>query len=280
MTRWSLWPCGGNQGFGFHVVVQGACWLTSAGEEPLPLRAGDVVLLASGKEHKLADEPATPAVTFRLDDAGHPGSLLGHQNLAGEGARTVLLSGAYRLEPLAPHPLLATLPDLVYLPSRRRLGLHAAVDLLGAEVEQQEPGAEAIVSSLVDTLLIYILRAWLEDHPTGWSRAMADPAIGPILSRVHRDPAFPWTVDQLAAEAGLTRATFTRRFTALIGEPPLAYVTRWRMTTAARLLRKQDAPLAAVARQVGYTSEFAFAEAFKRHYGQAPGRYRQATDPA
>jgi transcriptional regulator GlxA family with amidase domain len=226
----------------------------------------------------------TPAVMFRVGDTGHPGSLLGHQHLAGTGAGpgegTVLLSGAYRLDPLVPHPLLATLPDRVYLPSRRRPGLHAAIDLLGTEVEQQEPGAEAIISSLVDTLLIYILRAWLEAHPTGWSRALADPAIGPSLSRVHRDPARPWTVGQLAAEAGLTRATFTRRFTALIGEPPLTYVTRWRMTTAARILREQDVPLASVARQVGYTSEFAFAKAFKRHYGQAPGYYRRAAKSA
>jgi len=270
---------GDNQGFGFHVVVQGACWLMGAAEEPTALRAGDVVLMASGNEHTLADQPSTPAVTFRIRDSGHPGSLLGHQHLTGAGsdpgAGTVLLSGAYRLDPLVPHPLLATLPDRVYLPGRRRTGLHAAVDLLGAEVEQQAPGAEAIVSSLVDALLIYILRAWLEAHPTGWSRALADPAIGLSLGGIHRDPARPWTVRQLAAEAGLTQATFTRRFTALTGEPPLTYVARWRMTTAARILRQQDVPLAVVARQVGYTSEFAFAKAFKRHYGQAPGHYRR-----
>jgi AraC-like DNA-binding protein len=213
--------------------------LSAAARKAAKGRAGDVVLLASGKEHALADQPSTPAVTFRLSDTGHRG-WLGHQHLAGAG--TILLSGAYRLDPLVPHPLLATLPDLVYLPSRRRPGLHAAVDLLGTEVEQQEPGAEAIVSSLVDTLLVYILRAWLEAHPTGWSRALADPAIGPALDRVHRDPARPWTVEQLAAEAGLPRATFTRRFTALTGEPPLTYVTRWRLATAAQVLRQRDDP--------------------------------------
>lgn len=269
---------GGNRGFGFHVILQGTCWLVNADEQPLALRSGDVVLLASGKDHTLADDPTTPSVTFRLDHEHHA-SPIGHQRLAGAaaGAETVLLSGAYRLEPRRPHPLLATLPDLVHLPHRRRHGLHAALDLLGAEVEEQEPGAEAIISSLVDTLLIYILRAWHEDHPTGWSRALADPVIGPSLNRIHRYPARSWTVEQMGAEAGVSRATFTRRFTALIGEPPLSYLTRWRMTTAARILRQQDAPLSAIARSIGYTSEFAFAKAFKREYGLAPGNYRRTT---
>jgi AraC-like DNA-binding protein len=267
---------GGNQGFGFHVVLHGTCWLTSTAEPPLELHTGDVVLLTSGREHVLANDPATPAVTFRLEDE-RKASRIGHQHIAGSpvGARTVLLSGAYRLEPRRPHPLLATLPDLVYLPNRRRQGLHTAVDLLGVEVEEQQPGADAIVASLVDALLVYILRAWQEEHPTSWSRALTDPSIGPTLHRIHQDPARSWTVEQLSVEAGLSRATFGRRFTALVGEPPLTYLTRWRLTTAARLLRQQDAPLSAVAHQVGYTSEFAFAKAFKREYGLAPGSYRR-----
>ncbi|MCK9895828.1 AraC family transcriptional regulator [Frankia sp. AgB32] len=267
---------GGNQGFGFHVVLQGTCWLTRADEPPLELRPGDVAMLTSGGEHVLADDPAGPAVAFRMNP-GQQTRRIGHQHLAGSpsGARTVLLSGAYRIDPRRPHPLLATLPDLVHLPNRRRHGLHTAVDLLGAEVEEQEPGAEAIISTLVDALLVYILRAWQEDHPTGWSRALTDPAIGASLHRIHQDPARAWTVAQLAAEAGLARATFARRFTALVGEPPLTYLTRWRLTSAARLLRQRNAPLSAVACQVGYTSEFAFAKAFKREYGLAPGAYRR-----
>ncbi len=269
---------GGNQGFGFHVVLQGTCWLTRADEPPLTLGPGDVVLLTSGREHVLADNPTTPAVTFRTDH-DRPARRIGHQHLAGSpsGARTVLLSGAYRIDPRRPHPMVATLPDLVHLPNRRRHGLHTAVDLLGTEVEEQEPGAEAIITTLVDALLVYILRAWQEDHPTGWSQALTDPAVGPSLHRIHQDPARSWTVEQLGAEAGLSRATFARRFTALVGEPPLTYLTRWRLTTAARMLRQRDLPLSAVAHHVGYTSEFAFAKAFKREYGLAPGAYRRLT---
>jgi AraC-like DNA-binding protein len=271
---------GDNQGFGFHVILQGTCWLTRTSEPPLALRSGDVVLLTTGRQHVLADDPATPPVTFRLNHE-RSARRIGHEHVAGSegGARTVLLSGAYRLEPRRPHPLLATLPDLVHPPHRRRQGLHAAVDLLGAEVEERDPGAEKIIASLVDALLVYILRAWQEDHPTGWSRALTDPAIGPSLRLIHDDPARSWTVEQLGAAVGLSRATFARRFTALVGEPPLAYLTRWRLTTAARMLRQRDVPLSAVARQVGYGSEFAFAKAFKREYGVAPGAYRRLSHP-
>jgi AraC-like DNA-binding protein len=267
---------GGNQGFGFHVVVQGGCWLTGDGEPPRALRAGDVVLLAGGAEHALADAPATRPVTFRLDGEPRPGSI-GHRHVTGSaaGAHTVLLSGAYRLVSGRPHPLLAALPAVVHLPDRPRPGLHGAVELLVAEVEDQRPGAEAIVSALVDALLVYILRAWHEDHPSGWSRALADPAIGPALRLVHEDPARPWTVQRLGAEVGLSRATFARRFAALVGEPPLSYLTRWRLTTAARVLRQQDVPLSTVARRIGYSSEFAFAKAFRREYGISPGAYRR-----
>jgi AraC-like DNA-binding protein len=107
--------------------------------------------------------------------------------------------------------------------------------------------------------------------------ALADPAVGAVLARMHEDPARPWTVATLAAEAGLSRAAFARRFSVLLGEPPIAYLTRWRMTRAQTMLRAGNAPLSAVAREVGYESPFAFAKAFKRFTGQSPGRYRTGT---
>jgi len=128
-------------------------------------------------------------------------------------------------------------------------------------------------------LLLYILRAWFDEQPmevtTGWAAALNDPATTAALRAIHRDPAHPWTVATLAAEAGLSRAPFARRFNDLVGQPPLTYLTWWRMITAGRLLRASDASLNVVAGQVGYTSEFAFANAFKRSYGVAPGRYRR-----
>ncbi|MFD4181605.1 helix-turn-helix transcriptional regulator, partial [Rhodococcus sp. NPDC058514] len=139
--------------------------------------------------------------------------------------------------------------------------------------------SDGIVPALIDSLLLYILRAWLETQPSadakGWAAALADAAVAPALAAIHGDPAAPWSVESLAARAGLSRAAFARRFTTLVGEPPMAYLTRWRMTAAARLLRESDAPLSAVAGRAGYGSEFAFAKAFKREYGLAPGSYRR-----
>jgi transcriptional regulator GlxA family with amidase domain len=124
---------------------------------------------------------------------------------------------------------------------------------------------------------VYLLRAWLTEQRNageGWARALYDPTVGGALALIHRDPARPWSVASLAHAVGVPRATFSRRFTALTGRSPIAYVTDWRMSVAARLLRQQRIPLREVARQVGYDSEFAFARAFKRAIGQPPGRYR------
>jgi AraC-like DNA-binding protein len=178
--------------------------------------------------------------------------------------------------------LLNDLPEIVHLPAR--LGHHpelrAAVELLGGELQKFRLGGDAVVPALLDVLLLFVLRSWFEDQPeqdkaTGWAAALRDPAITAALGGIHSDPARAWTVEELGAHAGLSRATFARRFTALIGQPPLTYLTWWRMTTATRLLRDSDAPLSTVAQRVGYTSEFAFANAFKREFGVAPGKYRK-----
>jgi AraC-like DNA-binding protein len=194
----------------------------------------------------------------------------------------VTLCGAYQLDPARAHPLLTGLPEIVHLPARpgHRPELRAAVDLLGGELGQRRPGADAIVPALLDTLLLYILRAWLEEQSahgtgTGWAAALRDPAITAALDSIHRDPAAPWTVERLGIQAGLSRAAFARRFTALVGQPPLTYLTWWRMTIAAHMLHDSDAPLSTVAKKAGYGSEFAFAAAFKRQYGTAPGKYRR-----
>jgi AraC-like DNA-binding protein len=265
---WSL-KFGGRRGFGFHVVVRGECLLLRYDADPLPLHTGDVVLMPGGAVHALADAPGTA-----------PRDLVIHRRIdrvaaGGDGAETVVVSGAYRIEQGRRHPLLAGLPDVVHLSGRPDRRLHAVTELLSAEIESRAPGGDAIVAALVDALLVYILRAWHDGRSTGWTAAMADPATGHTLHRMHSQPAEPWTVDRLAAEVGLARVTFTRRFTRLVGEPPLTYLTRWRMITAARLLRADRTPLASVARHVGYTSEFAFAKAFKREYGIAPGAYRR-----
>ncbi|MDT7843472.1 AraC family transcriptional regulator [Streptomyces justiciae] len=272
-----------SEGAGFHVVLRGSAWLLPSGGEPVALAAGDVVFLAHGRGYALTSGPdVEPTVVRFQPDANPPKS---PPPPPGRDAvpDTVLLCGAYWLDRSRAHPLLTELPEVVHLPARvgAHRSLRATVELLGAELEEPQPGSDTIVASLLDTLLLYILRAWWQDearadrHPTGWAAALADPAVTAALQAIHAAPDHAWTVEELGAHGGLSRAAFARRFTTLVGRPPLAYLTWWRMTTAGRLLRADDTPLRTIAERTGYTSEFAFAKAFKRQYGVAPGRYRR-----
>jgi AraC-like DNA-binding protein len=262
----------------FHLVLQGNSWLLPPdGGAPIAMGPGDAVLLPRGLEHGLVDHPDSPMVDF---DPTVEEFALGNT-----GARSLLLCGTYRLDRQRPHPVLSNLPDVVHVPADpgRHRTLHSAIGILGEELDANRPGAAAVVPALVDALLVLILRAWLEDQkcPTenGWSRALTDTAVARSLELIHAEPGASWTVAHLADQVSLSRAAFARRFTDAVGEPPLTYLSRWRMTTAARLLRDHNRPLASVAKQIGYTSEFAFAKAFKRDFGIAPGAYRKQLAP-
>ncbi|MFG2792174.1 AraC family transcriptional regulator [Streptomyces sp. NPDC048419] len=261
-------------GVGFHAVLEGNCWmLPEDGSAPIRLTAGDLAFV-HGTTHGLADDPGTPLV----DVVQHPdGSWPPGPDTPDDGTPgTLTLCGAYRLHRARPHPLLTCLPSVIRLPTQDR-SLGAILALLGTETAQPRPGAAAATGALLDTALLYILRAWYAEHAqatAGWAAALHDPAIGRALSAIHRDPAHPWTVEELGSVAGLSRAAFAKRFAALVGEPPLGYLTWWRLTLAGHLLREGDQPLRVIAQRTGYTSEYAFAKAFKREYGSAPGRYR------
>ncbi|WP_329123130.1 AraC family transcriptional regulator [Streptomyces sp. NBC_01465] len=271
-------------GVGFHVVLQGSAWLMSddPDTEPVRLGPGDIAFLAHGRGYALASEPGVALEEFTLQpDGSWPGPA--RDRTRPEPPSAVMLCGAYQLDRSRMHPLLAELPAVVHLPARfgAHRSLRTTVELLGAELEDPQPGSDAVVSTLLDTLLLYIMRAWwlserhCDGHPAGWAAALADPSVATALRAVHDAPSHPWTVEELGVLSGLSRAPFARRFTATVGMPPLAYLTWWRMTTAGRLLRTDETPLRQVAERAGYSSEFAFAKAFKREYGVAPGQYRK-----
>ncbi|TDE41542.1 AraC family transcriptional regulator [Nonomuraea mesophila] len=267
---------------GFQVVLEGTGRLIPPDGEPIALAAGDVLFSPRGHGYAMADTVSTPPAEPACDPLEDELGLFAADSFGGEGAATVLLCGGYRFDASRAHPILADLPDLVHLPGAlgRDAELSAAIGLLSTEVQRPGGGADTIVTSLLDMLLLYILRACFAAEPGrcqvgGWAAALADPGISAVLDAVHRDPARPWTVQEMGERAGLSRSAFARRFTALVGQPPLTYLTWWRLATAARLLRESDAVLGEIAARVGYGSEYAFANAFKREHGMSPGRYRR-----
>jgi AraC-like DNA-binding protein len=188
----------------------------------------------------------------------------------------VLLSGGYGVGGSVCARLTGALPRVLVVP--RDDDLHNLMTLTVAEIERDEPGRQAMLDRLLDLLLLATLRAWFyrpEACPPAWYRALADPVVGRALRLMHDEPARRWTVASLAREAGVSRATFARRFADLVGEPPLSYLTGWRLSLAADLLTRTDATVDGVARAVGYESGFGLSVAFKRVYGTRPSDHRR-----
>jgi AraC-like DNA-binding protein len=151
------------------------------------------------------------------------------------------------------------------------------VPLLAEEIVKDEPGQEAVLDRLLDLLLIAALRAWFSTagiEAPAWYRAHGDRIVGHALRLLHDDPAHRWTVAELATATNVSRAALAHRFTDLVGEPPMTYLTGWRLALAADLLREPDATVGSVARQVGYSSSFALSTAFKRVRGLSPREHR------
>jgi AraC-like DNA-binding protein len=257
---------------GFHVVVRGSCWLRTENQTRLELHQGDVVLLPRGWTHSLADSAnrrALPYLDALARQPAEPGS-----------AKTArLLCGAYHLAPEGAGSLLALLPPVVHVPAERATAeLRETVASLSREAGSTAPGATAATSRLVDLLLLYVLRAWIAEQPEGrggWLGALRDPSIARALAMLHDEVGSAWELGTLARRVGLSRATLARRFSRLVGTPPLTYLARWRMTLAGQLLRETDEPLTQIGSRVGYQSEFAFNRAFKRELGVSPGEYRK-----
>lgn len=266
-------------GAAFHVILQGTGWLLSPAPEPVRLAVGDVLFLPHGGRHAIASDPAAPLIDVVQSSSGE--WVLAEEPSSAPGLNASMLCGSYTLNRARAHPLMTGLPDVIHLPARLgdRESVRDTVALLGRELEHRYPGVDALVPALLESLLVYILRSWFSDNAelatSGWAAALADPVVANALQAIHSDPAHPWTVQELGGRAGVSRAAFARRFTAMVGRTPLAYLTWWRMTVSCRLLSSSDAPLRSIAERSGYSSEFAFAKAFKREFDVSPGSYRQ-----
>jgi AraC-like DNA-binding protein len=274
-------------GLAVHAVVDGEVHLwTGDPDRParsatvLALGPGDIVLVRGDVPHHLGHAPG--ARCRSIGDVVAAGPLPGSARRFGSGQPdgrppAVFFCGAYLFDGDLCEGLLQTLPETVHLRPASGSALRATMDLLAREMQQDEPGQQTVLDRLLDVALVQVLREHFtvrDDAAPSWFRASADPTVGRALRALHADPAHPWTVADLAAEARLSRAAFSRRFTSLLGAAPLSYLTDWRMALARELLRDTDDGLAAIAGAVGYSSEFSFAAAFKRHLGIAPGRWR------
>jgi len=193
--------------------------------------------------------------------------------LSDDGEHAVLLVATLQVRGEVAGRLLSVLPPMLVVP-----GDDGCASFLDATVTACVPGPQVALDRLLDWLVVCTLRAWF-DQPdavqTGWFRALSDDVVGPVLRAMHAAPDKPWTLATLAGEAGVSRTTLASRFAMLVGQPPLAYLTDWRMTLAADLLAESSATVAAVAHQVGYADAFGFSTAFKRFHGVSPSEYRR-----
>jgi AraC-like DNA-binding protein len=277
---WGWWEPPGTEAF-FHAVTAGTVWFAMPGlDAPVELMPGDVVLLPTGAEHVLAsDLDALGRTTGPEASAGYERD--GGIVRIGDGpVRSHVLCAHYAHDPAVTTQVLTALPALVHLRAADHAGggLDDTVRLLARELAHPQLATAAVLDSLVDVLLVQLLRAWLARHPgaeePSWLGVLRDPVVGAAVSHLHADPARAWTTADLARESAVSRATLARRFPAVTGETPGAYLTRWRMDLAARRLRDTDQSLEQVAGAVGYTSVYAFGRAFARLRGEPPGRYR------
>jgi AraC-like DNA-binding protein len=268
-----------------HGVLDGAAFAwADYPQDARHVLTGDLVLVRGPSPQQMAHAPGAALEPYGCRPASGPaGGVARLEFGSGSGDVTTFFCGAYRFEGDLCRGLLAGLPGVAIVRPRAGSALRAAIDVFAAELLQVAPGQQALLDNLLGVILVQALRellaADLESAPA-WFRAMSDPGVGAALRAIHADPQRAWTVADLAAEAPMSRATFARRFTRLLGTAPVAYVTDWRMALAREQLRAGDAGLAAVARSLGYASEFSFAAAFKRHHGVAPGRWRAAATPA
>jgi AraC-like DNA-binding protein len=261
-----------------HAVVQGRAWLWTEGDDdPLELAPGDLALVRGGPDHCVAHEPGAHCVPPAEFRSLHAGDAASPEHRSPEHRSTVFLCGAYRFAGDIGRGLVAALPPVLSLPASVDDPIHAVVTLLSREMSHAEPGQQTVLDRLLDVLVVLGLRAGLTRSATApaWFRAASDPRLSPALQAMHANAGQPWTVDELASLASMSRATFARVFQQALGQAPMKYLSDWRMTLARDLLLTQDATLAEIAGRVGYSSVYAFATAFRRHHGQSPGRWRR-----
>ncbi|MFD3686557.1 AraC family transcriptional regulator [Nocardiopsis sp. NPDC058631] len=267
------------------TVIGGSGWIVPEHRPPEQLRAGETVIVRGPAPFTFVDEVGTPAEPITCGehcatpDQGGTRYRIGWNDACGdpgEGA-TTLIVGAYPVRGEISRRLLDALPVVLRVGSDG--GTDAVRGHLAAEVAADTPGQQVVLDRLLDWMLVCAVREYFDrpgGEPPAWYAAQRDPVVGDALRLLHAEPAAPWKVSSLADRTGVSRSTLAKRFSDLVGEPPLTYLTRWRMTLAADLLvERETSTVAEIARAVGYTDAFAFSVAFKRIRGVSPSEFRR-----
>jgi AraC-like DNA-binding protein len=260
----------------YPVLTAGRCYGGVRGEEQVELVAGDVLIFPHGDAHVMSSArglrlgpevnttaPARFPDTVRLGARGTPGA--------------AFVCGFLGCDLRPFNPLLAALPRRMHVRGMSGTWLDTFTRQVTEESRLGRPGADTVLTRLAELMFIEVLRRYLDGLPpgqTGWLAGLRDEVVGRALAQLHARPGHPWTLDDLARESASSRSSLARRFTELVGQPPMQYLTQWRMQLAANLLSQSGAKIATVGAEVGYDSEAAFSRAFKKATGQAPGAWR------
>lgn len=274
-----------SQIIGYHYVLDGGMLVTVGDEAPVMVRAGEIVLLPRNDVHALGSgrglKPISPE---GLIEPGADGSLA-RMNYGGGGEATHIVCGYLGTED-AFNPLIATLPGILKIDIREgssRDWVEASIRFAVGELEHGRLATSAVMLRLSELLFVEAVRHYAQtagDHEAGWLRGLKDPQIGRALALIHQDLAKSWSAEELAREAAMSRSAFVERFTALVGMPPIRYLTVWRMQTARLHLRETSKTIGQIAHSIGYESEEAFSRAFKREFAQPPARWRESRQGA
>lgn len=266
----------------FHYPVKGKALVETADGKTVMMDEGDLVLLTKGYNHVLKSEKEAPL--FTLESLGYertgPNSTKMQIGETDSGELTVMVCGGVMFEP-AWHPLFESFPRIINFRQTEQKNAawsKALVDLMGMEVARGLPGSEAIITRLIEVLVIGAIRDWMlynVDDTSGWIMALRDNNVGHALASLHEKPGNNWTVATLAEEAVMSRTAFAERFNALIGLPPMHYLLNLRMHIAGDMLRNTNLGIAKISSEIAYGSEISFSRAFKKYWGKPPGAYRK-----
>jgi AraC family transcriptional regulator, alkane utilization regulator len=271
----------------YHLLLEGGCYIRVAGGAPLELRAGDLVMMLRGDPHVMSDRPdgrpaPNLAAAIRMPKPGE----VACERWGGGGALTRLACGYLTLDRALSAALIGALPQVLHVKSlANEVGgwIETYVRLSVHERSDERPGGASVLGKLSELMFVEGVRRYVESLPpeqTGWLAGLRDPQIGRVLGLIHAHPNRPWTVEGLGRAVGMSRSALAARFTALIGQSPMQYLTRWRLTLAAHMLRTTAKAAAVVAEDIGYDSEAAFSRAFRREFGAPPAIWRRGERPA